>query len=284
MDGQRRRLRAGPSSSATGVTFNDGSPFEADDVVASIERVVDPKSGSGALAALQGILSPGGTKAVDTATVEFTLDKPFADFPYLVCQSSYNTVMLPRDLRRRLRQEPGRHRSLHARLVQRQAEGRHGQEPHLLGQGRRRQRASVPRLGHLGHGAGRVRRQPAAAVGRRGLPAADGLPGFAGALRRHEPARRRLSRLRHPRGRVQPPEGAVEERRPRSFARPSPTASTATPSTRLCTTGAACSATTPSGSPRSSRATRTRLCARRTTPRPRSCSPPPGSPTASRSS
>jgi peptide/nickel transport system substrate-binding protein len=79
-----------------GVTFNDGSPMEAADVVASLERVVDPKSGSGALAALQGILSPGGTKAVDTYTVECSLDKPFADFPYLVCQSSYNTVILPR--------------------------------------------------------------------------------------------------------------------------------------------------------------------------------------------
>src|SRR5664280_486358 len=49
-----------------GVKFNDGSPFEAADVVASIERVVAPKSGSAALAALAGILSPGGTKAVDT--------------------------------------------------------------------------------------------------------------------------------------------------------------------------------------------------------------------------
>jgi len=80
-----------------GVKFNDGSPMEAADVVATMERVVDPKSGSGALAALQGILSPGGTKAVDTYTVEFSLDKPFADFPYLVCQSSYNTVILPRN-------------------------------------------------------------------------------------------------------------------------------------------------------------------------------------------
>ncbi|HET6494438.1 MAG TPA: ABC transporter substrate-binding protein, partial [Thermoleophilia bacterium] len=60
-----------------GVTFNDGSPLEAADVVATMERVVDPKSGSGALAALSGILSPGGTKAVDTYTVEFSLDKPF---------------------------------------------------------------------------------------------------------------------------------------------------------------------------------------------------------------
>ena len=80
-----------------GVTFNDGSPFEAADVVASIERVINPKSGSGALAALAGILSPGGTKALDTHTVEFNLDKPFADFPYLVSASSYNTAILPRN-------------------------------------------------------------------------------------------------------------------------------------------------------------------------------------------
>jgi peptide/nickel transport system substrate-binding protein len=80
-----------------GVTFNDGSPFEAADVVASIERVINPKSGSGALAALAGILSPGGTKATDTHTVVFNLDKPFADFPYLVSSSSYNTAILPRN-------------------------------------------------------------------------------------------------------------------------------------------------------------------------------------------
>jgi len=79
-----------------GVKFSDGSPFEAPDVVATMDRLVDPKSGSAALVALNGILSPGGTVATDTYTVTFNLDKPFADFPYMVCHSSYNTVMLPR--------------------------------------------------------------------------------------------------------------------------------------------------------------------------------------------
>ena len=79
-----------------GVTFNDASPFEAADVVATMDRVLDPKSGSGALSALAGILAPGGTVATDASTVTFNLDKPFADFPYLVCQSSYNTGILPR--------------------------------------------------------------------------------------------------------------------------------------------------------------------------------------------
>jgi peptide/nickel transport system substrate-binding protein len=80
-----------------GVKFNDGSPFEAADVVATFERLVDPKSGSSALSVLGGTLSPGGTKAVDASTVEFSLDKSFADFPYLVCMSNYNAVMLPRN-------------------------------------------------------------------------------------------------------------------------------------------------------------------------------------------
>ena len=80
-----------------GVTFNDGSPFEADDVVATMDLLTDPKSGSGAQATLLGILSPGGTKKVDQYTVAFNLDKPYAEFPNMVSSSSYNTVMLKRD-------------------------------------------------------------------------------------------------------------------------------------------------------------------------------------------
>ena len=89
-----------------GVTFNDGTPFEAADVVASIERVINPKSGSGALAALAGILAPGGTKATDTHTVVFNLEKPFADFPYLVSSSSYNTAILPRNYAGNFQKKP----------------------------------------------------------------------------------------------------------------------------------------------------------------------------------
>ena len=80
-----------------GVKFNDGSPFGADDVVTTFDRLCDPKSGSAAQAALAGILAVGGTKKIDDATVAFNLEKPFADFPYLVCQSSYNTVILSRN-------------------------------------------------------------------------------------------------------------------------------------------------------------------------------------------
>ena len=80
-----------------GVTFNDGSPFGAEDVVTSFERVLNPKSGSGALSQLGGVLSPGGTKKIDDLTVEFHLDKPFADFPYMVSGGNYNTAILPRN-------------------------------------------------------------------------------------------------------------------------------------------------------------------------------------------
>ncbi len=79
-----------------GVKFNDGSPFEAEDVAATMDRLVAPDSGSAALAALEGILSQGGTEATDASTVTFNLEKPFADFPFMVSASSYNTVMLPR--------------------------------------------------------------------------------------------------------------------------------------------------------------------------------------------
>jgi len=77
-------------------TFSDGSPVTAADVVATIERLVDPANNSNSLSAFStGKLSPGGTKAADDTTVVFTLNGPFANFPYIVSSDNYNAVILP---------------------------------------------------------------------------------------------------------------------------------------------------------------------------------------------
>ncbi len=80
-----------------GVKFQSGQSFGADDVVATYERLTDPKSGSQALSALKGVLSPGGTKKIDNLTVQFRLDAPTASFPYLASSTTYQAIMLPAD-------------------------------------------------------------------------------------------------------------------------------------------------------------------------------------------
>jgi peptide/nickel transport system substrate-binding protein len=79
------------------VTFNNGQPFGADDVVATFKRLCDPKSGSSALSNFEGILSSSGISKIDDTTVQFSLDRAFVDFPYLVSSSNYNCVVLPKD-------------------------------------------------------------------------------------------------------------------------------------------------------------------------------------------
>jgi peptide/nickel transport system substrate-binding protein len=79
------------------VKFQSGQAFGADDVVATYNRLVDPNSGSQALSAFKGVLSPGGIKAVDNLTVQFTLDQPTASFPYLTSSTTYQAIILPKD-------------------------------------------------------------------------------------------------------------------------------------------------------------------------------------------
>ena len=79
-----------------GVTFHDGTPLTADDVVATMDLHTDPDVGSRALSALGGVLSKGGAKKVDDFTVEFTLDAPNGSFPYLVSSDNYNVIILPK--------------------------------------------------------------------------------------------------------------------------------------------------------------------------------------------
>ena len=92
-----------PNSTATvwtfnlqkGVTFQDGKAFGADDVVATMNILLNPKTVSAALASFQGILSQGGVKKIDDATVAFHLDQPFADFPYFVASTNYDCLIMP---------------------------------------------------------------------------------------------------------------------------------------------------------------------------------------------
>jgi peptide/nickel transport system substrate-binding protein len=58
-----------------GVLWHDGTPVTADDVVFSMDRIVDPEDPKVGSAALTGV-APGGTKKIDDVTVEFTLTTP----------------------------------------------------------------------------------------------------------------------------------------------------------------------------------------------------------------
>ncbi len=79
------------------VKFATGAPFGADDVVATYDRLTDPDSGSQALSAFKGVLSKGGTTKIDDLTVQFKLDGPNASFPFTTSNTTYNSILLPRD-------------------------------------------------------------------------------------------------------------------------------------------------------------------------------------------
>jgi peptide/nickel transport system substrate-binding protein len=77
-----------------GVTFHNGEPMTAADVVATFQRLVDPDSGSSALATFEFLPGDGVTSTGDH-TVVFTLDRPVVDFPAYL--NSFQAVILPAD-------------------------------------------------------------------------------------------------------------------------------------------------------------------------------------------
>jgi peptide/nickel transport system substrate-binding protein len=81
----------------SGVKFQNGHVLVADDVVATMDRLADPKLASNALSVFKGVLSKGNTKKVDDLTVEFHLDAPNGNFPYYVSSDNYNAIILPAD-------------------------------------------------------------------------------------------------------------------------------------------------------------------------------------------
>ncbi|MBW9108963.1 hypothetical protein JNB63_07410 [Microbacterium trichothecenolyticum] len=73
--------------------FNDGDPVTSEDVVATFDSITGEDSLSPGRSAFDGILA--SVSAADEQTVEFTLERPFSDFPLLL--TGTNTGILPAD-------------------------------------------------------------------------------------------------------------------------------------------------------------------------------------------
>jgi peptide/nickel transport system substrate-binding protein len=76
----------------TGVKWQDGSDFTADDVVATMGRLVAAGN-----AGLKGVIDDKSAKATDANTVEFSLLSPNGNFPYLVSVFNPQSVITPKD-------------------------------------------------------------------------------------------------------------------------------------------------------------------------------------------
>ncbi len=80
----------------SGVKFHNGQPLTADDVVYTFQQLSDTKNASNALSSLGGVLKPEGVRAVNSGTVEFSLEAANGNFPYLVSNDNYNAIIVPK--------------------------------------------------------------------------------------------------------------------------------------------------------------------------------------------
>lgn len=76
----------------SGITWHDGAPFTAKDVVFTMNAVMNPDVTASNRAALASVAS---VEAPDDATVKFTLKAPFADLPVML---GYNMAIVPQHL------------------------------------------------------------------------------------------------------------------------------------------------------------------------------------------
>ena len=73
-----------------GVTWQDGTPFTAADVVATMERLIAAGN-----AGLKGVITTGSVVATDPNTVTFTLAGANGNFPYLVSVFNAQSLITP---------------------------------------------------------------------------------------------------------------------------------------------------------------------------------------------
>jgi peptide/nickel transport system substrate-binding protein len=74
----------------SGVKWQDGSDFTADDVIATMARLVQAENSG-----LKGVIDENSAKASDPTTVEFSLLSPNGNFPYLVSVFNAQTLITP---------------------------------------------------------------------------------------------------------------------------------------------------------------------------------------------
>ncbi|MHB1595825.1 MAG: ABC transporter substrate-binding protein [Streptosporangiaceae bacterium] len=74
-----------------GVTFHNGQPMTADDVVYTYQL----NTKNGANPTLAGVLDPSGVEKIDKYTVAFHLSSPNGNFAYLCSSDNYNMIILP---------------------------------------------------------------------------------------------------------------------------------------------------------------------------------------------
>ncbi len=178
-----------------GVTFNDGSPFGAEDVVTTFDRLVDPEERLGGPVGAQGHPVAGGHPEGRRSHGRLQPGQALRRLPVPGLVGQLQLGDPAAHLRRRLRQERGGHRPVHAGRLQAQAQRLAEEEPHLLAE-----RPSVPRRRRVQVQRRRPGADPAAAVRRGGRPGADGVPGLAGAHPGPQPQCDRHTLHRPPRG------------------------------------------------------------------------------------
>ncbi len=79
----------------SGVKFHNGQAMTADDVVYTYKLQSEPTGKSNALSAFSGVLTPAGVKKIDDLTVQFSLEAPNGNFPYLCSSDNYNMIIIP---------------------------------------------------------------------------------------------------------------------------------------------------------------------------------------------
>jgi peptide/nickel transport system substrate-binding protein len=81
-----------------GVMFSDGKPVTADDVIYSMERLLDPDAALFGGSALRPILDKAGITKVDESTVELKLKQKVSNFKEALC--AYTFTIVPKGYKR----------------------------------------------------------------------------------------------------------------------------------------------------------------------------------------